>query len=57
MSYDFHVGNKGYRKLLQEKLIGKNPHAIVSVMYLAIAAVMNGEEVASVVCAVVLGIN
>ena len=31
MSYDFDVCNKGYLKLLQEKLIGKNPHAIVSV--------------------------
>ena len=50
MSYDFDVCNKGYLKLLQEKLIGKNPHAIVSVMKLAIAAVMNGEAVASVVC-------
>ena len=31
MSYDFDLCNKGYLKLLQEKLIG-NPHAIVSVM-------------------------
>ena len=48
---------KGYLKLLEEKLIGKNHHAIVSVMYLAVAAVMNREAVASVVCAVVLGMN
>ena len=31
-SYHFDVCNKGYLKLLEEKLIGKNPHAIVSVM-------------------------
>ena len=32
MSFDFDVCNKGYLKLLEEKLIGKNPHSIVSVM-------------------------
>ena len=32
MSYDFDVCNKDYLKLLEEKLIGKNPHAIESVM-------------------------
>ena len=31
-SYELDVCNKGYLKLLEEKLIGKNPHAIVSVM-------------------------
>ena len=32
MSYDFDVCNKVCLKLLEEKLIGKNPHLIVSVM-------------------------
>ena len=32
MSYNFDVCNKGYLKLLEEKLICKNPHEIVSVM-------------------------